>query len=269
MSQPQDAPGAAEEGTRAASRTSPWNLGNILGLLALLATIIFGIVPLFVSSAQQRLRLDATVQSTAQIVGSTLPSQVRVTVAGKEARNVYATVIKVANSGARPITPDLFAPGTSLRLRLGEGCAVVEQRVVGARPQDVRERARVTTIPGGVALAPLLLNPDDTVLIQVLTSNCRPRLVPSAAIAGIPQVSMRDAGKIKSEWAYRWLIVLGIAMGGIFSLFTLYEARLKALSRLQRQFLVLALLIVFLFISLYLLNMMLSSTFQSFSPTYQ
>ncbi|WP_153013931.1 hypothetical protein [Deinococcus grandis] len=144
-----------------APKASPWNLGNILGLLALLATIAFGIIPLIVSSAQQRLRLDATIQSAAQIVGSTLPSQVRVTVGGKEARNVYATVLKVANSGARPITPDLFAPGTVLRLRLGDQCEVVEQRVVGARPQDVRERARVTVIPGGVALAPLLLNPDD------------------------------------------------------------------------------------------------------------
>lgn len=268
MSRNRSAERAAAEDAPA-PKTSPWNLSNILGLLALLATIAFGIIQLFSSSAQQRLRLDATIQSAAQIVGSTLPSQVRVTVGGKEARNVYATVIKVANSGARPITPDLFAPGTVLRLRLGDRCEVVEQRVVGAVPQDVRERARVTVIPSGVALAPLLLNPDDTVLIQVLTSNCRPQLVPSASIAGITQVSMRDAGKIKSEWASRWLIVFAIVMGGIFSLFNIYEARIKQMSRWQRQLIVLGLLILMVSVFLFLMNMMLSSTFQFFSPTYQ
>lgn len=269
MSRGRSAQRAAAEDAPVAPKASPWNLGNILGLLALLATIAFGIIPLIVSSAQQRLRLDATIQSAAQIVGSTLPSQVRVTVGGKEARNVYATVLKVANSGARPITPDLFAPGTVLRLRLGDQCEVVEQRVVGARPQDVRERARVTVIPGGVALAPLLLNPDDTVLIQVLTSNCRPQLVPSASIAGITQVSMRDAAKIKAEWAYRWLIVFAIVMGGIFSLLNIYEAQIKKMSRWQRQLIVFGLLALMISALFFLMNMMLSSAFQSFSPTYQ
>jgi hypothetical protein len=122
-------------------------------------------------------------------------SGIQVTVDGIQVESPYLSVLELRNNGSKPIPKsDFEAP---LELRVGSGVMVVRAQVTSTNPKDIE--ANLETNQNVVKLSPLLINPDDTITISVLTAGKSPAFSPRARIADITILSLRDDTKKSSN----------------------------------------------------------------------
>jgi hypothetical protein len=118
-------------------------------------------------------------------------SGIQVTVDGIQVESPYLSVLELTNNGRKPIPKsDFEAP---LELRAGSGVMVVRAQVTTTNPKDIEAHLEATQ--DVVTLSPLLLNPDDTITISVLTAGKTPAFTPRARIADISILSLNDDTK--------------------------------------------------------------------------
>ena len=92
------------------------------------------------------------------------------------------------------------------------GTKVVRAQIVSANPKSLE--ARVTATEQSVAVAPLLLNPEDKLTISILTSGGPPSFSPHARIAGVAEIRLDDSqGKLPT-----WMLS-GLAFLAAFVMF--------------------------------------------------
>lgn len=137
-------------------------------------------------------------------------SGIQVTVDGIQVESPYLSVLELTNNGGKPIPKsDFEAP---LELRAGTGVRVVRAQVTATSPKDIE--AHLEAAQDVVTLSPLLLNPDDTITISVLTAVKPPIFTPRARIADISTLSLSDGTKNSSNLFE--IILLSILILGLF-----------------------------------------------------
>jgi len=103
-------------------------------------------------------------------VADEVSSRVRVELDGREIKDLHLTVYGLKNSGRRAVPASDFDRPLCLRFAPGQ---VVSAQVSSQAPLNLGAKLLVTD--SAVQLEPLLLNPGDHILIQVLLSPASPR----------------------------------------------------------------------------------------------
>lgn len=108
----------------------------------------------------------------------------------------YLTVVELINDGSKPIPSSEFEG--PVEVRLAGGTKVVRAQLVSANPKSLE--ARVTSTENSIAVAPLLLNPEDRLTISILTSGGPPSFSPRARIAGVVEIKLDDSQGKLPKW---------------------------------------------------------------------
>lgn len=137
-------------------------------------------------------------------------SGIQVTVDGIQVESPYLSVLELVNNGRKPIPKSDFE--TPLELRSGSDVTVVRAQVTATSPKDIE--AHLEAAQDVVTLSPLLLNPDDTITISVLTAGKPPTFTPRARIADISTLSLSDGTKNSSNLFE--IIILSILILALF-----------------------------------------------------
>lgn len=114
------------------------------------------------------------------------------------------SVVTLVNDGKKPLpTADFEAP---LELRVLEGSSIVRAEVTSTQPKDVE--AKITWEKSVVRFVPVLLNPDETITISVLTEGARPAFSPRARVNGVSSVEFIDSTKKAPAWQRSALLLV-------------------------------------------------------------
>ena len=141
---------------------------------------------------------------------------------GVQLESPYLSVFELINDGSKPITTADFE--SPIELRLEPNAFVARARVTATTPKDLE--TELVTDKQSVKLKPLLLNPEDTVTIAVITSGKQPQFSPRARIAGVVAVPLEDATKTSISGANKLMLIIAaflslvaylIACGGVFN----------------------------------------------------
>jgi hypothetical protein len=120
----------------------------------------------------------------------------KLVIAGEEIQSPYLSTIELVNDGSRPIPAANFE--TPLELRVGENVKLIRATVSKSFPDDLQPRT--STEAQSVKLAPLLLNPNDSISFAILSSGAKPQFSVKSRIAGISKISFEDATAKKAPW---------------------------------------------------------------------
>lgn len=198
--------GAAHYGVRALSM-----LGRLLGdwkFLLTLAVAVAGVVgPFWLWRADQSGK-SVSVELISQV--PLRPSEkdavpgLQIAIDGVPLADPYFSVVKVINSGDKPIpTADFESP---LEIRPPTETAIAGARITAKAPEDIE--AEIAWDKQSVRLKPTLLNPRDTVTVSIITSGGRPSFSTKARIVGVASVQIVDATAPASNPWKRWLLLL-------------------------------------------------------------
>lgn len=187
-----------------------WKFGVML-MVTVAGVVAGAAVPMWLYRAELFSKaLVLTVKSSTEIQPQGVSAQdgLDVQVDGKRLEKPSFAVLELVNSGSRPIlAADFEGP---LKLTVTEPAIVVKARIVRAEPTSLVPRLAVAG--GVVEIQPLLLNPNDTVQLSVVTANEVPKFRMQARIAGVSDVAVNEvpAGNVRGNSWYRK--ILGCAL---------------------------------------------------------
>ena len=120
-------------------------------------------------------------------VGALVPD-LKVTLDGAVISSPALTVVRLSNEGTRPIPAgDFEAP---LRLSVAPPATLVRASVTDLNPTELSPT--LTRESDSIAIAPMLLNPGDSITIALLTSGIPKSLVSKARISGVRTVPVEE-----------------------------------------------------------------------------
>jgi hypothetical protein len=155
--------------------------------------------------------LEVNVLSQSALTSATTGSikGLQVSIDGTAIESPFLSVMQISNNGKKPIPASDFEG--NLEIRVPSDVKVIRAEVTTAMPIDID--AKITWDTGSVRIAPLLLNPDDSITISVLTSGKRPAFTPRARVAGVPVVKLSDGTTKTLPW-YKsiWGLVVAILL---------------------------------------------------------
>lgn len=115
---------------------------------------------------------------------------------GIQIKSPTLSVVTLVNDGKKPLpTADFETP---LELRILEGSTVVRAEVTSTRPKDME--AKITWDKKMVRFTPVLLNPDETITVSILSEGAKPTFSPRARIIGVSSVDFVDSTKRAPVW---------------------------------------------------------------------
>jgi hypothetical protein len=135
--------------------------------------------------------LDATIISVASLkptLQGVSSSTIDVVIDGQAIIDPFVTVLELRNSGSRPILQSDFE--SPLQISLPDDVTLARAYVTLTEPRSIRPQ--VTPAKKSLSIAPLLLNPSDTVRLTIVTSGGKPEFSAQARIAGIDDVVARN-----------------------------------------------------------------------------
>lgn len=116
-------------------------------------------------------------------IADEMSSRVTVHLDGKPVGNLHLLVYALRNSGHKAITESDFVRPLSINFNSGE---VVSAEIASQLPSNLSAKLKLTQ--DRVELAPLLLNPGDQLLIQVLLSSSKPSGTLDARIREVSEI---------------------------------------------------------------------------------
>ena len=190
-------------------------------LLALLVALAAAAVPLWLwraDLASHSLHFRLAAQTAMQPDEKDALKGLTLSIDGVLLESPYLSVFELVNDGSKPIVVTDFE--SPIELRLGTGASVARARVTATMPKDLE--TELVTDKQSVKLKPLLLNPDDTVTIAVITSGKPPQFSPRARIAGVAAVPLEDATKPSISGAKKLFLI-----AAAFLLFVAYAISIE------------------------------------------
>lgn len=100
----------------------------------------------------------------------------------------HLSTLELTNSGSKPIAASDFEGPLEIRIKQGR---LVRARVDRSNPRDLP--ASISTDENVVKLQPLLLNPGDSIIFAIVTSQQAPEFDPFARVSGVAKVLYKDS----------------------------------------------------------------------------
>jgi len=175
--------------------------------LTFIATIAGIAVPIWLWRADLNAKslsfqLASQVPLTAETAGTI--KGLEVLMDGIKIQSPTMSVVTLVNDGKKPLpTADFEYP---LELRVLEGSSVVRAEVTSTQPKDIE--AKITWDKKAVRFTPVLLNPDETITISILSEGAKPIFSPRARIIGISKVEFVDGTKKVPIWKFSALLLI-------------------------------------------------------------
>ncbi|NJA05269.1 hypothetical protein HC024_05925 [Methylococcaceae bacterium WWC4] len=139
-------------------------------------------------------RLASQVPLTAETTGTI--KGLEVLMDGIKIQSPVLSVVTLVNDGKKPLpTTDFESP---LQLRVLEGSSIVRAEVTSTYPKDIE--AKITWDKTAVSFKPVLLNPEETITISILSEGKQPDFSPRARVIGISSVEFVDSTKKGPAW---------------------------------------------------------------------
>lgn len=177
----------------------------LLGFSAVIAAITVPLIIYFLQKSKRRLAYE--VVSNAQLVGvkSEVQNKIKIYYENKLVENVHLVSIRIINSGNQPISIDDFARPISIQL--GSNTNILTSEVLGLNPKDLD--VSILKMQNSVEIQPLLLNPNDSLTLNILISDYRGGLEVSARVRGISNIEIyRKPESIKSIFLFPLVVLL-------------------------------------------------------------
>lgn len=160
-------------------------------LVMLAATLAGVMVPVWLWRAEldsRSLRFIIVSKTSLQpAIGTEVP-ELKLTFNGVELLSPALTVVRLSNDGAKPIPASDFEG--ALRLTISGNAKLVRASATKLNPPDLLPV--LTTTSNSVGIAPLLLNPGDSITFELLTSGTPEALESRARISGLHAVPVED-----------------------------------------------------------------------------
>lgn len=198
------------------------------GVIAALIGLLGALVPWFLDLKGRSLEYEVVSQTS--LLPSTLPAsdaslpKLSVTLHGTELKSPFVTVIRLTNNGTKPITKSEME--SNIVVEFNSQASLASDPVTD--PPNLNPV--VYSSSGGAEIAPLLLNPNDTITLVFITHGGRPGIAPevnvSARIAGIrsitrgstttPPMGLSDWGQyvVGGALFYLYLAFISVMFGG-------------------------------------------------------
>ena len=175
-----------------------WIIGIIMSFLAVA-------IPAWIAMSQNQSKsIDVSINNVTPLVEKQAGGidDIEVTLGGIPIEKPYLSIIKIFNSGGIPIVRgDYEKP---LEISVGKNVNVIKAIVAKTIPKGIS--AKITLEKNKFLLHPTLLNPEDIVLVNVLTGSGKPLLEVTGRISGIKDISIKE----KSDKPIK--IVMGIIL---------------------------------------------------------
>lgn len=183
-------------------------LGNILNnqiwtAIGVVATIILGLAAIVVAIilfllGKKKKRLSYYIISNTQLVGieNSIRDKIKILYDERQVTNVHLVSIKFINNGNEPISVDDFDKPISIKY--DSAVNILTHEILEKTPEDLDALIRKTE--NFLEIKPLLLNPNDEFIVNILASNFEGKLEVSARIKGINKIEIYKSYDDSSSW---------------------------------------------------------------------
>lgn len=177
-----------------------WIIGICLSFLAVL-------IPAWFSISQNKTKsLDIKINNITPLIenGSGDLEDIVITYGGVKIDNPYSSVIEISNSGNLPIEKQDYEK--PIEITVGKNTNVIKANISETIPKGIS--SNVTFDKNKILVHSALLNPEDKVVIDVLTGTGSPAFAASGRISGIKSVSVTGKSNKKTKIIMEVLLVI-------------------------------------------------------------
>jgi len=163
---------------------------GVIGVVGIVVALVAAIVGYVTYRNQRgRRRLEYLVQARVSVLPAGVARDLEVTHCGTTVGHPAVVVVRIVNSGDRPIQEADFA--TDLFLNCEGVQAILAATVTQSRPLDFRPHVIIDGTD--IRIEPTLINPGDMAQLQVLTDGKPERIILSGRIANLSTFSRRES----------------------------------------------------------------------------
>ena len=158
----------------------------------LVVTVVGIAIPVWISRSEMQtksLQMRIVSQTMLQPGSTKTVSGLKILVDSIELEHPVLSVLELANNGSMSILPSEFE--ASLKIMVGADAQIVRAENTSVNPENLAPKITRNTEQDFV-LAPLLLNPGDTMTFAVLTAKKDPVFSVNARIVGIRNVTLEN-----------------------------------------------------------------------------
>ncbi|VVP27462.1 hypothetical protein PS858_04138 [Pseudomonas fluorescens] len=165
--------------------------------VTLIATIAGVVIPVYLWQADFSSRsIGLRLLSTSALQPAANIQDLQIFLNGKKIESPYLSSFELINTGSKPVlSADFESP---IEILPTGGAKLVSAQVTTTVPDNIP--VKISFDDQRIAIAPILLNPKDTVSFSVITSGEQPFFEPRARIAGINSITLEDFPSKKDEY---------------------------------------------------------------------
>lgn len=165
-------------------------LWQFVGVILSFAAIAASYLQFRLGASRKELAFGVLVLRRLVAIADEMASRVTVQLDGKLVSQVHLIEFGLKNSGNQPIVRNDF--DASINIAFSAQTQVLSAQVIRCRPIELP--AKVELKNGEIFIEPLLLNPGDFIVIQVLSSGGAPEHSVAARVAGVANLSKVNTG---------------------------------------------------------------------------
>lgn len=124
----------------------------------------------------------------------------------------FLSVLLIRNTGSRPIPSDDFEG--PIEIRVQTPTKILRSEVADSKPPDLRPQ--IHSAEGTILLNPLLLNPGDTIKLNILSSVAPPSFVVRGRVSGVPSIEVIKPKSTKTSFRYWFQVFFGVVLLSIY-----------------------------------------------------
>ncbi|WP_294769165.1 hypothetical protein [uncultured Rhodoferax sp.] len=123
---------------------------------------------------------------------------------GVKVASPTVSVVTLTNNGKKPLPASEFE--SPVEVRVAHGSQIFRAEVTSSHPKDIE--ARIEWNKTSVRFVPVLLNPDESITISLLTEGERPTFTSRARVVGVTTVDFVDNTKKPPAWRLTAILLI-------------------------------------------------------------
>ena len=178
--------------------TSGWKF--VLSSVIALAGVVLPIVLWLVDHSSKSIAISVVSSTSLDPTINQPVEGLAFTLDGVALRSPYLSVLHIQNTGTKPVSSSEFE--SPIEIKSESKSKIVRAEFADASPIDLQPV--ITVVKNRILVDPLLLNPGDSLKLNVVTSEDRPAFIARSRVAGISQIPVSEK-KIKDVASVSWL----------------------------------------------------------------